>query len=168
MAKPQVLVYCQQQTWVTFYRGLSLAAFATISILQTYLAILSTYHLISGGISFVAPSRAMAFYKSMYAVDPIERRHLSIILRPWGALSIGMGLVGWFAAVEPVRYWGVILALLVLLVLRAIYRVVLRHELMTISQIPPRRNLMSVAVILAGVVIMAIGLGFILFRPTGA
>jgi hypothetical protein len=147
--------------------ALTLTVQIIMMILRGYLVVLSTYHVISGGISYLAPARAMAFYKSMYAVDPIERRHLFIILRPWGALSITVGMVGWFAAVDPIRYWGVVLAILVLLILRVIYRIGLRNELAQISQIPQHRNRLSIAIILVGVFILSIGLWAIMFLPMG-
>lgn len=138
--------------------GVSHVCYVTILIARGYLGILSSYHIVTGAISFFSPGFALSFYKALYAVDPVEKRHLHIILRPWGALAMGIGVVGWFAAVDPVRYVGVILALLLLLILRAVYRIGLRHELLAISRIPSRRNWLNVALIVVGIIILAAGL----------
>lgn len=121
---------------------------------QIYLAVLSTYHVFSGGLSFFFGNAAMRFYKSFYGTDPIERRHLMLILKPWGALSIAIGIAGWSAAGQPAAHRGTVLAILVLLVLRIVYRVRCRAELYVISRIPMRKNVFNLLLLAGGVVIL--------------
>src|SRR5262245_31800818 len=52
-----------------------------------YVVVLSAYHLFTGAISYFTPGFALRCYRGAYGCDPIERRHLLIILRPWGALA---------------------------------------------------------------------------------
>ena len=106
-------------------------------VCQVYLALLSTYHLASGVLSFFFGEAALRFYKAFYGTDPVERRHLLLILKPWGALSICVGLAGWSAVPDPTRHRGVVLAILVLLLLRITYRVA-QHRELTKHRIHPR------------------------------
>lgn len=121
---------------------------------QGYLAVLSTYHVFTGLISFFAPGFALSFYRRLYACNPVERRHLALVLKPWGALAVGMGVAGLFAAADPRRYFGVVVAIALLLGLRIAYRAVFRDWLRDISGIPPHRNLISIAILAVGVVIL--------------
>jgi hypothetical protein len=121
---------------------------------QIYLAVLSTYHVLSGGLSFFFGNAAMRFYKSFYGTDPIERRHLMLILKPWGALSIAIGIAGWSAVGQPSAHRGTVLAILVLLVLRIVYRVRCRAELQAISRVPLRKNVINLLLLAGGVLIL--------------
>ncbi len=125
------------------------------AICQAYVAILSTYHVASGALSFFWGPAALRFYRSFYGTDPVEQRHLLLILKPWGALSICAGLAGWSAAPDPLQHRGVVLALLVLLILRIVYRVAQRHELQAVSRIRPARNLANVALLALGAAILS-------------
>lgn len=118
-----------------------------------YLIGLSAYHLFSGSLSYFAPETAMRFYRHSYGCEPIERRHLMIILRPWGALAIFAGFCGFAAVWHPdCRYW-IESGFVGLLALRIGYRVKLRSELHKISGITPRRNGISLGTLLVGVAI---------------
>ena len=124
-------------------------------VCRAYLFVLSGYHVLTGVISYCFPGFALSFYKALYGCDPIERRHLSLILKPWGALAICVGVAGLFAGYDPHRHVGVVAAILVLLVLRITYRLLCREQLRELSGISPRRNLISVSVIAAGAAILA-------------
>jgi len=117
---------------------------------QIYLALLSAYHVFSGALSFFFSDTAMRFYKSFYGTDPVEKRHLALILKPWGALSICAGMAGLTAVPDPASHRGVVLAILTLLVLRVLYRLRYRSELQAMSRIPPERNMANVALLVAG------------------
>jgi len=123
-------------------------------VCQIYLAVLSTYHVCSGVLSFFFGTAAMRFYKAFYGTDPIERRHLLLILKPWGALSIAIGIAGGAAVSEPAAHRGTVLAILVLLVLRIVYRVSCRAELQAISRIPPRNNALNLVLLAGGAVLL--------------
>lgn len=120
-----------------------------------YLAGLSAYHVATGLLSFCAPNLALRFYRGAYGCNPTERRHLLIILRPWGALAVFAGLAGFIALFcPPCRSW-IEAALLVLLILRVIYRIGLRSELQEISGIPLRHNFVNIGLLLGGAVLLA-------------
>lgn len=125
---------------------------------RTYLALLSLYHVVTGVLSFAFPRVAMLFYKRIYGCDPEERRQLMIVMKPWGALAFFAGLCGGFASVDPVRYHGVVVALVGLLILRVVFRVACRSELAVVGRISPLRNGISIAAIMVGVVILSIWL----------
>jgi len=102
----------------------------------------------------------MRFYRQSYGCEPVERRHLMIILRPWGALAIFAGFCGFAGVWHPdCRYW-IEAGLVGLLVLRIGYRVQLRKELHEISGITPRRNQISLGTLLVGAAIFLSDLGF--------
>jgi hypothetical protein len=130
-----------------------------------YLALLSGYHLWTGAISFFAPEFALRFYRGMYGCEPVERRHLLIVMRPWGALAIFAGLAGFGVFFEPgARPW-IVGATAVLLALRIGYRVMLRHELAAISGISARRNAISLGMLAAGLLLLAGDLTRFAFYP---
>jgi hypothetical protein len=121
---------------------------------SVFLYLFSLYHVITGIISMFFPNFAMSFYKSLYGYDPIERKHLVLILKPWGALAAFAGFVGLFAARDPKRYLGVVLGLALLLLLRIYYRLRFERELLSVGGIPPQRNRVSLAILLFGVLIL--------------
>jgi len=126
-------------------------------LLRSYLLLLSLYHLWTGSISYLSPRLAMKFYRGMYACDPVEQRHLAIILRPWGALAVFAGISGLVAFFDPSHHSALTGGLALLLVLRIGYRIALRHELHAISGIPPSRNWISIACLIAGAAMLGIG-----------
>lgn len=129
---------------------LNLSALAT-----GYLVALSSYHVITGLLSFAAPGMALLFYRGAYGCNPVEHRHLLIILRPWGALAVFAGFVGFVAlGCPPARTW-IEAALLILLSMRVAYRFRLRRELAEISGIPPRHNLANIGLLLVGIAVLA-------------
>ncbi len=127
---------------------------------QVYLAVLSTYHVISGILSYFFGPFAMRFYKAFYGTDPVEQRHLLLILKPWGALSICVGLMGWTAVPDPSGHRGLVAATLLLLLLRITYRVTQRHELRTISRVSGRHNAQNVGLLVLGVLVLTAWLGW--------
>lgn len=129
------------------------------AICRAYLAVLSAYHIATGLLSFGFPRFAMRFYKTLYGCDPVERRQLSMVMKPWGALAVFAGICGGLAAADPVRYRGIVCALWFLLVLRAGYRLFCRRELEAVGRIPPRRNAISIVSILLGIAILSVWLG---------
>ena len=99
----------------------------------------------------------MKFYRRLYDCNPLEQRHLQIILRPWGALAIFAGLAGMTAVAEPARHPAILGGLALLLVLRIGYRLGLRAELREISGIAPRRNWISIGCLAFGAAILSWG-----------
>lgn len=120
-----------------------------------YLLFISCYHVATGVVSMFFPRFAMRFYRGLYACNPVESRHVALILKPWGALSAFAGFVGIIAWQDPGRYSGVVLGIIFLLLYRFYYRAKFEHQLFAISGIPPHRNRMSLLCILAGTAILA-------------
>ncbi len=134
-------------------------------IFLCYLWILSVYHVFTGIISFFFPEMALSFYKKFYDCNPVERKHLVIVLKPWGALAVFAGIAGIFAALDPEKCKGVVAGLAVLLAMRMYYRIVFRDMLREISGISPGRNLVNICLLLAGIIIIASWLVSIGGRP---
>jgi hypothetical protein len=127
------------------------------SVVKWYIIGLSLYHILTGCISYFTPAFALKFYRSVYGCQPIEQRHLRIILRPWGALAVFAGIAG-LAAVNGSPNQPTLLAgLALLLTLRIGYRVALWRELQEISGIEPRRNWFNIGLLGAGVLLLLWG-----------
>lgn len=124
-------------------------------LVAIYLWLLSGYHVLTGLVSFCTPGLALAVYRRLYGCEPPERRHLAIVLRPWGALSITVGLVGCIAASDPRGNRGIVAAIALLLLLRLVYRWWLWRELLAVSRVSLRRNLLSSLPIAAGMLLLA-------------
>lgn len=124
------------------------------SLCRGYLCVLSVYHLFTGIVSMFFPDFAMNFYRWFYRCEPADRADLFLILKPWGALAAFAGVVGLFAAVDPTRYQGVIIGLILLLLFRIYYRLAFARRLEQHANITPRRNLVSIVPIACGVAIL--------------
>jgi len=124
-------------------------------IFLCYLWILSVYHVFTGIISFFFPEQALSFYKKFYDCNPVERKHLVIVLKPWGALAVFAGIAGIFAALDPGKCKGTVAGLAILLAMRIYYRIAFRDMLRDISGISPHRNLMNICLLLVGIIIIA-------------
>lgn len=120
-----------------------------------YLAFLSCYHLVTGLLSYLAPEAALGIYRVLYGCAPGERRQLIVAMRPWGALAVFAGITGIGALLEPAARNWIQTALVVLLALRISYRIALRRELLEISGIPEKRNLLSIGFLLLGMILLA-------------
>jgi len=127
------------------------------TILKCYLFVLSTYHLWTGGISYFHPGFAMKFYQRFYDCNPVEQRHLRIILRPWGALAIFAGMAGMTVVTDPIHHPATLGSLTLLLLLRIGYRIGMRTELREISGIAPHRNWISIGCLVLGTLILSWG-----------
>lgn len=83
---------------------------------------------------------------------------LMLVLRPWGALAVFAGLAGFVAFVVPAARAWIVASLALLLLMRIAYRVALRRELETLSRISPRRNVVSLAFLATGALILVVDL----------
>ena len=101
------------------------------------------------------PEFAMTFYKWFYSCEPPDREDLFLILKPWGALAAFAGIAGLYAAVDPIRYKGVVLGLILLLSFRMYYRMAFARKLREHANIPQKRNLSNVGLIALGIIILS-------------
>ena len=124
------------------------------TVCALYLGALSSYHVVTGVLSAFFPRKALRFYREVYAYDAGERRYVSLMLRPWGALALFAGIAGLFAAVDPRRYFGVVLGLAILLGTRIGLRMGFEAEVASVLGIPRRRNRLNVALLALGVAVL--------------
>lgn len=124
------------------------------TLCRGYLYLFSTYHVVTGVVSMFFPGFAMSFYKTLYGYDPVERTHLRLIFKPWGALAFFAGVVGLFCANDPQRYVGVVVGLAMLHGLRIYYRIVFEKDIAVVGGIPPNRNRSNVGILLVGFAIL--------------
>lgn len=127
-------------------------------IVQIYLLILSSYHIFTGIVSYEFPQFALKFYKKLYDTNPVEKKFLLHILKPWGALAFFAGVVGYFPAYDPVKHWGIILGLWLLLAMRVLYRSRFHKDVENLGGVAPHRNVISIMQIVVGVVILGVWL----------
>ncbi len=115
---------------------------------RVVLAVLSSYHIVTGVVSVGFPDFSEHFYKRLYHFHPEMTEQYKLVLRPWGALALFAGIAGLFAATDPDRYYGLVLAITLLLGLRVSYRTMLAAKMQAVFQIDARRNRANTAIIL--------------------
>jgi hypothetical protein len=72
--------------------------------------------------AMLSPRKAIAIYGRLFGVQFSASPELLLVMRPWGALGAFAGLVTLFPILDPVRYKGILAALLVLLCIRLVIR----------------------------------------------
>jgi hypothetical protein len=87
------------------------------------LLILASDHFITSTMGICFPHRAAKLYERMFGATMPLTPELIAVLKPWGALGIFASLAGLLPVFDPVRYRGVLYALLVLLILRVVIRI---------------------------------------------
>jgi hypothetical protein len=111
------------------------------------LILLSLDHLSTGLLGVFAPRRAIKIYRGLFGIQFPESPEIVAVLKPWGALAVFAAVATIFPIVDPLRYWGVLLALLVLLLLRILIRVSARATASTLFGLSRRRNGWHIALI---------------------
>lgn len=104
------------------------------------LAALTLDHLVTGFIGIISPRKAIAIYSRIFGVQMPSSPELLLVLRPWGALGVFAGLATIFPIFDPVRYKGILLALLILLLLRLVIRVSMSGKANQFFQLSSARN----------------------------
>jgi len=111
------------------------------------LIFLSVDHLTTGLLGVFAPRRAIRIYRGLFGIQFPESPEIVAVLKPWGALAVFAAMATIFPIVDPVRYWGVLVALLVLLLLRIIIRFSARATATALFGLSSRRNAWHIALI---------------------
>lgn len=119
------------------------------------LGILAADHLITSVAGIFLPRHAAALYQRMFGVRLVLTPEVVAVLKPWGALGVFAGLAGLLPIADPVRYRGILYALLVLLCLRAWIRVTQRRSTQVLFGISRARNWFHVYLIVQSAVIIA-------------
>lgn len=112
------------------------------------LVLLTADHLVTGFMGIVWPSKALSLYRRIFGVQMPSSPEMLLVLRPWGALGVFAGLATLFPIVDPVRYKGILVALLVLLVFRMVIRRSMKGEAGQLFQLSRARNAYHLSLIL--------------------
>jgi len=119
------------------------------------LILLSLDHLCTGLLGVFAPQRAIRIYRGLFGIQFPDNPEIIAVLRPWGALAVFAAVVTTFPIMDPVRYRGVLVALLVLLILRIIIRFSARATAAALFGLSARRNGWHIALIALCAVLIA-------------
>lgn len=133
-------------------------------IVRIYLCVFSIYHVTTGIVSFFFPNFSKFFYKKLYDFHYELTPELFLVAKPWGALCISTGIAAFFACIYPFNYQGVIYSLIVLLLLRAVYRFKFRFMMKEVIKTDIKRNYLNIALILFGIGILSIWSLIVLFN----
>src|SRR5262245_7696175 len=86
------------------------------------LAGLAADHFATSVAGLFFPERAVGLYRRMFGARLELTPDIRFVLKPWSALGVFAALAGLLPIADPVRYRGVLYALLVLLALRVYIR----------------------------------------------
>jgi len=111
------------------------------------LILLSLDHLTTGLVGIFAPRKAIRIYRGLFGIQFPESPEIVAILKPWGALAVFAAVATVFPIVDPLRYRGVLIALLVLLLLRIFIRFSARATATALFGLTSRRNAGHIALI---------------------
>ena len=119
------------------------------------LILLTADHLVTGFMGIVWPNKALSLYRRIFGVEMPSSPELLLVLRPWGALGVFAGLATLFPIVDPVRYKGILFALLILLVFRLVIRGFMKSEADRLFQLSKTRNAFHLCLILLSALLIA-------------
>lgn len=122
---------------------------------QAVLALLAVYHLATGAVALVAPSRARRFARAVYGAQLADAGPMDYLVSMIGAQAIAIGILAAAATADPARYRAVVAALALLQLLRALVRVVRAGVLRDSLGVQPHRNASMIALLLIEVAILA-------------
>jgi hypothetical protein len=111
------------------------------------LIFLSLDHLSTGLLGVFAPRRAIRIYRGLFGIQFPESPEIVAVLKPWGALAVFAAVATIFPIVDPLRYRGVLIALVVLLILRIMIRFSARATATALFGLSSRRNAWHIALI---------------------
>lgn len=130
--------------------------------LQAVLALLAAYHLIMGSLAVVAPRTAAGFARSLYGTVVAEDPRLRYAIRMLGLYALALGSLLALAAWRPGEHREVIVVAAALQTARALCRVVLHRELVSAFGVPPLRNAIAIAVLVAEAAVLYVVLYVVL------
>lgn len=116
-------------------------------IWATNLILLSLDHLSTGLLGVFAPRTALRIYRGLFGIQFPESPEMVAVLKPWGALAVFAAVATIFSIVDPLRYRGVLVALLVLLILRILIRFSARAAATVVFGLSLRRNAWHIGLI---------------------
>ena len=113
------------------------------------LVLLAADHFVTSFTGIFFPRKAARLYERMFGAQMPLTPELIAVLKPWGALGIFAALAGLLPVFDPVRYRGILYALLVLLALRVVIRLWNTASAQKHFNVSPGRNLFHIGVILS-------------------
>ena len=116
-------------------------------IFSLNLVLLSLDHLITGSFAIFFPNKAIKSLAVIYGTQIPPTQEYFVIMKPWGALGIFAGLVGLLPVYDSKRYIGVLMALVVLLMIRLVYRLKVKKDTEKFLKLSVNRNLHHVGLI---------------------
>ena len=116
-------------------------------IWATNLILLSLDHLSTGLLGVFAPRTALRIYRGLFGIQFPDSPEIVVVLKPWGALAVFAAVATIFPIVDPLRYRGVLGALLVLLILRILIRSSAGATATAMFGLSSRRNAWHIALI---------------------
>ena len=118
------------------------------------LALLALDHIFTGALALFFPKKAVKIYQTIFGAQVPDSREYFVILKPWGALGIFAGLVGLLPILDPNRYVLVLVALVILLLMRLVYRLRFQEDSKEFLQLSGKRNIFHVGLILVCAIII--------------
>lgn len=116
-----------------------------------YLFLFSLYHIITGIVAIFTSNFALRFYKTIYGFEPTETKQLLLTFKPWGALALTVGIIGFFVFSNINVYYPLLLAFSVLLLIRATARIIYYKQLHTQHHVTLTQNLRMILIQLLGI-----------------
>ena len=117
--------------------------------LRILLGILAFYHLGIGVVSAFWPERTYRVAGALYAIQVTPDLPLNYAVRMLGLYALTFSYLLTLAALHPARYPDTIRACILLLLLRAAWRLRYRQEFTRAFSVTPRRNLGHALLLLA-------------------
>ena len=127
----------------------------TLLLTQAVLAILAVYHLVTGALALVAPSKARQFARNAYGAEFVDTAPMDYLVSMIGAQALAIGVLAAVATSDPAGHRAIIAALALLQLVRAVVRVVRARVLRDSLGVSSQRNVIMVVVLLAEVAILA-------------
>lgn len=122
-----------------------------------YLFLFSLYHVVQGAISVFFSDYALKFNEFLYGFHSREKKQLKMTLKPWGSFSLAIGVIGFLVFFNLEKYHLILIGFILLLLLRAGYRILLRKKLYSYWKASPSQNWRMIIIQLIGIIL------FILF-----
>jgi hypothetical protein len=116
-------------------------------LFATNLSLLALDHITTGFLGIFFPNFALRFYKGLFGAEIPDTREYKMILKPWGALGVFAGIIGILPIIDPVRYQGILVSLIVLLGMRVWIRAKHFDDGETFLRISRKRNMLHIGLI---------------------
>lgn len=128
-------------------------------LLRAVLALLAAYHLAIGAASVASFGATARLTRSLYGAtlgDAAADPRLRYAVRMLGLYALALGTLLALAARDPLAHRPVIAAVAALQSARALCRVAYRRDLAAAFGVPPRRNAVNVALLVAEAAALAL------------